>query len=225
MSPPPIESVLFDLDNTLVDRESMFLRVAEAFYREHTPVAATAPLEQVVELLVTWDEDGYSDREEMLARWLAKWPDCGKTYDTLTSWYRSTMANATRPDSQVNAFLEDLNEKGVPLGIVTNGSSNQRSKCQVAGLDRLVRFIIVSEEAGYKKPDARIFADALDRLGLETPSNVLFVGDHPVNDIDGPKRFGMQTAWVSRGRRYPTDLMRPDHVVDRISDLGLIVGT
>lgn len=219
----PIKAILFDLDNTLIDRQATFLRVAEAFYVEHPSVAATAPMEQVVETLVLWDNDGYSDREEMFAQWLAKWPDCGKTSDTLTSWYRSTMVNAIRPDLRTNAFLEGLNEGGVPWGIVTNGSSTQRPNCRAAGLDHLARFIVVSQEVGYEKPDSRIFADALGRLGLESPSTVLFVGDNPTNDIDGAKRFGMQTAWMSRGKPYPVGLERPDYVVDRITDLGPIV--
>jgi len=159
ISTMPINAILFDLDNTLVDREATFTKTAEAFYLEHPSVAATASLDRVVELLLLWDEDGYSDKKEMFTRWLAEWPDCGKTSETLTTWYRSTMASMTTPASQTNAFLDGLIDKGIPSGIVTNGSSNQRSKCKVAGLDFRAEFIIVSQEVGYKKPDTRIFED------------------------------------------------------------------
>ena len=82
---------------------------------------------------------------------------------SLTAWYRSAMERHVEPDAEVNGFLSRLNDRHVPWGIVTNGSTTQRGKCRAAGLDRLAPFIIVSEEAGYKKPDPRIFRDALVR--------------------------------------------------------------
>ena len=45
----------------------------------------------------------------------------------------------------------------------------------------------------------------------------MFVGDNPVSEIDGAKRFGMQTAWVRRGRQFPADLPSPDRVVDSVT--------
>ena len=68
--------------------------------------------------------------------------------------------------------------------------------CRAAGLDKLAPFIIVSEAAGYKKPDPRIFRDALELTGISSPEQILFVGDNPHADIEGAKRFGMKTAWV-----------------------------
>ena len=111
----------------------------------------------------------------------------------------------------------------MPWGIVTNGSSSQHRTCRAADLDRLAPFIIVSEEAGYAKPDPRIFRDALKAIGLTSPEQVMFVGDNPVADIDGAKRFGMKAAWVRRGRRYPTGLQPPDHVIDFVTELRQIV--
>ena len=63
------------------------------------------------------------------------------------------MERMVEPDPEVNAFLAEFNARGVPWGIVTNGSTNQHAKCRAAGLDALARFIVVSEEAGYEKPD------------------------------------------------------------------------
>ena len=42
--------------------------------------------------------------------------------------------------------------------------------------------------------------------GLAAPERVLFVGDTAETDIEGAKRFGMQAAWVRRGRDYPAGL-------------------
>ncbi len=175
--------------------------------------------EDAVAMMVRWDDDGYSDREAMLARWLEEWPEAGLDKEPLTAWYRAAMERQVAPDVEVNAMLAGLNERGVPWGIVTNGSPNQHAKCRAAGLDTLAPFIIVSEEAGYRKPDPRIFRDALGATGLTEPNDVMFVGDNPVADIDGAKRFGMEAAWIRRGRKCPPDLLPPDHTIDHVTEV------
>jgi putative hydrolase of the HAD superfamily len=219
-----VDGLLFDLDNTLLDREAAFFRVARAFHGEHLRGEASATRDDAVATMVRWDEDGYANREAILSRWLTKWPDTGLTMGSLTKWYRSTMKQKVQPDTAVNGFLAELNERGVPWGIVTNGRTSQRGKCRAAGLEQLAPFTIVSEEAGYRKPDPRIFRDALEATGLREPQQAMFVGDNPLADIDGAKRFGMKTAWIRRGRRYPSGLHPPDHVIDRVTDLPDIVG-
>ena len=223
MSETAIEGLLFDLDNTLLDRESTFLRVAHRFYDVHLKADASVTRAEAVAKMVEWDADGYVSRGAMLAKWLEEWPDAGLDMKSLFMWYQLEMQRQVRPDLEVNAFLVGLNERGVPWGIVTNGRPSQHDKCRAAGLDRLAPFIIVSEEAGYRKPDPAIFRDALDRTGISAPEQVMFVGDNPEADIDGAKRFGMKAAWIRRGRPFPAGLMQPDHVVDHVLEVRRMV--
>ena len=51
----------------------------------------------------------------------------------------------------------------------------------------------------------------------------MFVGDNPLADIDGAKRFGMKAAWIRRGRQYPNHLQPPDHIIDRVSEVRDII--
>ena len=213
-----VDGLVFDLDNTLLDRSTAFIRVAGSFYEEHLRATTSVKRDEAVAMMVRWDGDGYADREGMLARWHSEWPDVGLDMESLKRWYRSEMERQVRPDAEVNGSLAHLNERRMPWGIVTNGSPSQHGKCRVAGLDRLAAFIIGSEEAGYRKPDPRIFRDALKATGLASPEQVMFIGDNPLADIDGAKRFGMKAAWVRRGREYPDDLQPPDHVIDHVID-------
>ena len=219
-----VRSLVFDLDNTLLDRETAFYRVANRFYEEHLRETTSVTRDDAVAMMVRWDDDGYSDRKTMLARWLGEWPEAGLDMESLTTWYRSEMTRQVEPDVEINGLLAGLNERQVPWGIVTNGSPSQHGKCRAAGLDELAPFIIVSEEAGYRKPDPRIFRDALEATGLTAPEEVLFVGDNPVADIDGAKRFGMRAAWLRRGLQYPADLQPPDHTIDHVAELWNIAG-
>ena len=218
-----VDGLVFDLDNTLLDRYSAFLGVAESFYEEHLRPTTLVERDEAVAMMVRWDGDGYNDREEMRRRWLSEWPGVRVDMDSLSKWYRSEMEWQVKPDAEINEFLAHLNEQQVPWGIVTNGKASQHVKCRNAGLDELAGFIIVSEEAGYAKPDPRIFQDALEAIGLSSPEQVMFVGDNPGADIDGAKRFGMKAAWVRRGRQYPPDLLPPDHVIDHVTEVRDII--
>lgn len=218
-----VVGVVFDLDNTLLDREALFMRVAEAFYEEHLHAKTSATRAHAVARMVEWDADGYADRRGMLMRWTSEWPETGLDLESLQAWYRLATEQQVRPDREVNALLGHLNDRGVPWGIATNGSSSQRIKCQAAGLSHLAPFILVSEEVGYAKPDPRIFAAALRSTGLSTPEQVLFVGDNPEADIDGAKSFGMRAAWVRRGRQYPPGLRAPEYVIDAVTEIRGIV--
>lgn len=220
-----IRGFLFDLDNTLIDREAAFVRFATCFYEERLRDATSMTRDETVAKMVHWDEDGYVPRDEMFARWVNEWPEAGLEPERLLPYYRSEMKRHVQPDADNNRLLADLNRRGVPWGIVTNGTTvTQHIACRAAGLDQLAPFIIVSEDVGYKKPDPRIFRDALNRTGLSSPEHVLFVGDNPLADIDGAKRFGMKAAWVRRGREYPDDLEPPDYVVDHVAELGDVIG-
>jgi beta-phosphoglucomutase-like phosphatase (HAD superfamily) len=72
-----VSGLVFDLDNTLLDREAAFFRVAEDYYDEHLLTVASVTRDEAVAMMVCWDGDGYVDREEMLMRWLGEWPDAG----------------------------------------------------------------------------------------------------------------------------------------------------
>ena len=219
-----VDGLVFDLDNTLHDREATFRRVAEDFYDEHLFTTDTVTREEAVAMMIRWDGDGYANREGMRTRWLSEWPGAGLDMDSFKGWYRSTMERRVQPNVEVNEFLAQLNDRRVPWGIVTNGgSTTQRGKCRAAGLEKLAPFIIVSEESGYEKPDPRIFHDALAATGLAAPEQVMFVGDNPIADIDGAKLFGMKAAWIRRGRQYPAGLQRPDCIIDHVIEVRNIM--
>ena len=219
-----IEGLIFDLDNTLLDRQAVFARVAGSFYDEFLRNLTPVSREDAVDLMVGWDGDGYVGKQQVFKNWLDEWPEVGLDLGSLTKWYRSETQQQVQPDLRVNAYLAHLNDQQIPWGLVTNGSSSQHSKLRAAGLAQLAPFVIVSEEVGYAKPDPRIFRDAMDAMGLTNPERVMFVGDNPAADIDGAKQFGMKATWMRRGREYPAGLLSPDYVVDDVVEVGDVVG-
>ena len=88
-------------------------------------------------------------------------------------------------------------------GAVSNGQRVfSEQEMRAFGLYDRLDFVIFSSDLGYQKPDPRIYAAALDRMGLQAP-DVLFIGDNPENDVDAPRKIGMQALHVEEAwRRY-----------------------
>ncbi len=78
-----------------------------------------------------------------------------------------------------------------PLHLITNGFSEvQETKLQSSGLGKYFQHVITSEEAGFKKPDERIFRFAFEKTGAK-PGESVMIGDDPDVDILGAREFGM----------------------------------
>jgi HAD superfamily hydrolase (TIGR01662 family) len=108
--------------------------------------------------------------------------------------------------TNVVATLEALKRRGIPVGIVTNGSAEaQTAKIRNSPLPSLVDAWVISGELGVKKPDARIFEHMIVRLAVD-PASSWFVGDDPLADVWGAKQVGLKTAWIPRHTAWPDDL-------------------
>ena len=188
MTTTPIIAILFDLDNTLFDREAAFRGVAEDFHAEFLASSTSLFRADAVALMVAWDDDGYSNRREMRERWLAEWPETGMDFDALNGWYRQAMARRSLPDAAVNDFLARLNAQGMPWGIVTNGNGrNQRAKCKSTGLEAADALYHRVGGAGLRQAGpAHLPGRDVSAWPRASPERVLFVGDNPVTDIEGP---------------------------------------
>ena len=81
------------------------------------------------------------------------------------------------------------------LGLITNGDTDaQRGRLQATGLAPFFDAVLISDEAGCAKPDPRIFAIALDALGVSAPE-ALFVGDSIEHDYEGAQNAGIDFCY------------------------------
>ncbi|MBN1835754.1 MAG: YjjG family noncanonical pyrimidine nucleotidase [Spirochaetales bacterium] len=106
------------------------------------------------------------------------------------------------------------------LALLTNGISEvQRGRLAASGIASHFTTILISGEVGLAKPDPRIFALALNRLGLPAVE-VLCVGDSPSSDIRGARLAGIATCWFARGAAgYPPEEPAPDYRIRDLRDL------
>lgn len=79
--------------------------------------------------------------------------------------------------------------------------------------------IIVSGNFGYRKPDPRLFVNALNAMGLE-PSEVLFVGNDMYRDVYGAQRVGMKTVFFKSNQgTQDKEGVKPDYIIYNFPEL------
>ena len=63
------------------------------------------------------------------------------------------------------------------------------------GIDQFFNAVVVSEDTGWRKPHKRIFQEALQKLQV-TAEETVYIGDSPLEDIEGARKVGMKTVFV-----------------------------
>lgn len=90
---------------------------------------------------------------------------------------------------------------------------------RLAGITPWAEVCVISSDYGYRKPDPRLFAHALDRLGVP-PQRALYIGDSIRRDVCGARAAGLTAVLLSR--HDPTRSSRscpPDHVFTDLRQL------
>ena len=223
MNHPPISSVLFDLDDTLLDRTAGFESFCRELYHTSGAMSDTHSEGEAVELMLDWDSKGMGSREEFFKNILGLWPGVFRDLQQAMQVFIESYPRLLVLDPQTRALLEDLQDADIPTGIVTNGGTiMQSNKIRESGLEGLVGAIVISEEAGVAKPDPRIFEKALSQIHA-SPASTLFVGDNPEADILGASDMGMPTAWLRNGQEWHFEQGKPDYVFDHAYEIREIV--
>ncbi len=117
--------------------------------------------------------------------------------------------------------LERWKTIGMPLGLLTNGSSaSQRAKVQRFGLEPYFDYICIEGEFGSGKPDERVYQAALAALAC-APGDAWMAGDNLEWDVAAPMRLGLTGIWVDiAGAGLPAmPVVKPDRIVRSIAEL------
>ncbi|GGH61470.1 HAD superfamily hydrolase (TIGR01549 family) [Filimonas zeae] len=208
--------LLFDLDNTLFNRNSAMRKAMEYWLMHHAQPAGT--LEQIMEK----DGFGYADRTGF-CQWLLDTFGKGTLpYDTpatLLSFLQQQLVANVYPNAEITAMLTRL-QPHYRLALASNGSSHiQRAKLKQCGLDSFFASdtIFISGEMPAEKPSQEFFTTVLARLQV-APGNILMTGDDYQKDVAAPQACGMQACWVSHNRQIPAGVT-PDITITHITEL------
>lgn len=119
----------------------------------------------------------------------------------------------TKDTTKESALVLEELAKRFPLVLVSNFYGNISTVLREFGLDHLFGDIIESAVVGIRKPDARIFALGVERLGLKA-EEVAVVGDSYDKDILPSHSIGCHTIWF-KGEGW-TDEVVENPVADKV---------
>lgn len=110
-------------------------------------------------------------------------------------------------------LLRQLRRQGQRLGLVADTrAGTYRNVLRQHDLYDLFEAFAISDLLGCVKPDRRIFAHALDALGILPPDwpRVVMIGNNLARDIRGANALGLISVWLAWNERYPTSPADPD---------------
>lgn len=219
-----IKAVVFDLDHTLFDRHGTLKAVSKHF-RTSFDMNPDITHEEFTEKWIYADDTFvYSGwqyiYENLIENGVFKTaPSFEKYRDFVVEHFHHTAISFP----ETVPMLKKLKDCGFKVALITNGHhSLQYRKIDMLGLRDAFDEIIVSGDVGIDKPDKRIFLVMAKRLGVEA-EEMIYVGDHPVNDIEGAAEAGCKTIWMKCKSPLIECKIPPDETVLSVEEVPFAV--
>jgi len=212
------KGIIFDLDNTLLDRTKSFGQFTTKLLQQYFN-----HLEDTIELyntIIDLDQDGYRDKKELFAQLVDEFPwNERPNVQELMAFYEAEYVNSAVVMEHAREVLSFLRGK-YKTALITNGRTMiQYGKIDHLGIRGEFDTILVSEEVNVKKPNPLIFNMALERLQLP-PEQCIYIGDHPVNDVEGAAAIGINTIWIQANQPWRENIKaKPLHTITQLNEL------
>lgn len=215
-----IRAVLFDLDGTLLDRDSslvLFVRDQYDRFKEFHVVEKENFVQRFIEL----DNYGYVWKDKVYQQLIDEFSIQNVDCASLLNDYISNFQKHCVAFPNLLSMLTQIKQHDIKLALVSNGFGQfQYDNFKALHIEHLFDEVLISEWEGLRKPDPAIFNRALNKLGVPA-ENALFVGDHPDNDIRASRDVGIKTVW-KRNQHFET-VVEADAVIDDLGELTNIV--
>lgn len=129
--------------------------------------------------------------------------------------FRLLSRQKLRPFPHVAEILKGLKERGAGVYLVSNAQACfTRDELDELGIAHLFDGILISSDAGVKKPDTEIFSIAFDKFSLDK-NECFYVGNDLHDDVLGASSAGLKTVYIEteQSGRYPDLSIVPHYEV------------
>ena len=231
------EAILFDLDDTILADDEVYEKAWRNVFEKPVPQACELDVPRLRTAIRQASEWYYGDperlrrarqdlrtaRREVVAMALSSLGiDDRRLARELADSYGEEKEKAIFVYPGAIETLSHFRKQGVPIALLTNGSSElQRKKIERFELAPFFSHILIEGELGMGKPDEQIFRHALELLGVVHPSETWMVGDRLEMDVRPAQKLGIYAIWVDwRGDGLPeSSPVQPDRIIRRLSEL------
>lgn len=214
------KAALFDLDGTLLNRDqSVELFINEQYQRLYE-LLSHIPKEQYISRFIELDNHGYVWKDKVYQQLIDEFKISSITWEELFEDYIEEFKHHCVAFPHIHEMLEELKENKIALGMITNGYGQfQMANMKALDIEKYFDVILVSEWEGIKKPNPQIFMNALKKLNVD-PSESVFIGDHPENDVKAAQNVGMKGIWKKDNQWTSVEA---DEIIDDYLELPLIL--
>jgi putative hydrolase of the HAD superfamily len=230
-----IKGILFDIGDTLIGANALqqttlraaaqtlaWITDAESFLQAYAQADAEIEKQNVPDI-----NHLYSDKRILMYTLkLLHWATVETHAEEFVSVYRAELRRHIIPNRELQSVLQDLRDKNINLGIVSNGTTvEQYEQLELMEIKQFFDPIIISQQVKLRKPDPAILMIALQHWQLK-PREILVLGDRPDWECLAAARAGMQrglTTQFADHRDAITDENRPDYIISNFTELLNIV--
>ncbi|KKN65544.1 hypothetical protein LCGC14_0480700 [marine sediment metagenome] len=144
--------------------------------------------------------------------------------------YHKEKVNSIRLYDDVQNCLERLNDNRIKTAIISDGIPiKQYEKILRLNIDKLIDFIVISDEIGVKKPNPELFKYSLSKFGIKN-KEMIYIGDRLDKDILPANLANIYSIYLHRGGKYDSNNVnmkiqkefKPDYEIfhlDKIFDI------
>ena len=221
-----IQAVIFDLDNTLTHRDLSTHAYSQHLLDSFKDVLIDADQAQIYNIVRRIDNGGYTIKEllthnsigasvayALLQELNWKHPP---SLEELSAFWFSQFGQCAVAMPQLVQVLEELKSKNYKLAVISNGGHETRMGIiQGLGIAHYFDEIISSGAFGKSKPHPEIFLHTAEKLAVQ-PAQCLYIGDHPINDVQGAKNAGMYALWMEGFHTETDDI---EHKIQHLPEI------
>ena len=121
------------------------------------------------------------------------------------------------------SVLKELKDRHT-LVLITNGIAEvQKNRIKNSGLDSFFPTVIISEEAGYPKPDPGFFDYTFSMIGYPSKEDCLIIGDSLSSDIAGGNKYGVDSCWFNPSNEVNDTSFKPTWEISSLPELYALV--